>query len=370
MVFASDLDPFGLKMRNVDVIEKSYQYLSISPETLTDLHVDNAFAMMNKIIKEWTNPYFMQINEVLLPVKLINNCPWYPLPPEILNVYDVTVRVGQRFRLGSYSSSAGGNPDLAFDNNIDTIFEQTSPNGSLIIRLKDQQMNDNPALISCFGVLSGKSAYYRLKLFGSQTGTDGSWVELYDTKRQIPFSGEPTIMNTRWFTIPSPQSFLYYKLQEVGGETLSIREFYLQRFNLSRPISNIGRSTYQQITTPNQLSQTSICSIQKANDRINLQLWGSPTNVEDDDTSDNTSNYNFLYVRGSKFPFDFKSMLSEVDMNGRFIGTFIDHLAKELSGMYRQDLYEVRKRIAEESLQKARMQDNDLGGIQFTNYYN
>lgn len=364
MVFASNLDPFGLKMRNVDVIEKSYQYLSMSPETLTDLHVDNAFAMMNKIIKQWTNPFFMQMNEVLLPVKLINECAWYPLPPEILNVYDVTVRTARRYREGSLITTAYGNPEYAFDNNIDTIFEQLEPNGAVIIGF------DKPVMINCYGVLSGKDAYYRLKISGSNTNTPNSWVELNDTGRQLPFSGEPSVMNTRWFTILIPQSFLYYKIEETGGEILWIREIYLEKFNISRPISSIGRSTYQQITTPNQIAQTSICSIQKANNRINLQLWGSPSNVDDEDTSENSSNYNFLYVRGSRFPFDFKSMLSNVDINGRFIGTFIDHLACELAGMYKQDLYDLRKKIADESLQKARMQDNDLGGLQFTNYYN
>lgn len=363
MVFASDLDPFGLKMRNIDVMEKSFQYLSISPETLTVLHASNAFAMMNKIIKQWTNPYFMQMNEVLLPVKLINNCAWYPLPPEILNIYDVSVRTGVRYRTGEYMSLPDGNPSYAFDNNIDTVFTQAQPNGSITIGYTD------PISINCFGVLSGKDAYYRLKLSGSNTNLDDSWVQLYDTGRQLPFEGSPTVMNTRWFTIQTPQEFKYYKLEETMGETLSIRELYYEKFNINRPISTLGRSAYQQITTPNNVAQTSICSIQKANDRINVQMWGTPNNVDDDETIANSSNYNFLYLRGAKFPFDFKNLLSNVDMNGRFIGTFIDHLAAELSGMYKPDLYELRRKIAEDSLQKARMQDNDLGGIQFTNLY-
>lgn len=364
MVYASNLDPFGLRMRNIDVIEKAYQYLSISPETLTVLHAQNAFAMMNKIIKQWTNPFFMQFNEVLLPVKLINNCSWYPLPQEVLNVYDVSVRTAQRFREGSISAVGGGTPTLAFDRDINTVFEQTQPNGSITIGFSA------PVRLDCYGVLSGKDAYYQLKLSGSNTNTANSWVELHNTGRQLPFEGSPSEMNTRWFTILTPQEFKYYKLEETGGETLSIRELFYERFNISRPISHIGRSTYQLITTPNQMAQTSICSIQKANDRINLQLWGAPSNISDSaDNTQNSTNYNFVYVRGSKFPFDFKNLLSNVDMNGRFIGTFIDHLACELAGMYKQDMYELRKKIAEESLQKARMQDNDLGGLQFTNYY-
>jgi len=346
------------------MIEKCFQYLTITPDMLTDIHIDNAFAMMDKVIKDWTNPYFMQMNEVLLPVKLINNCSWYPLPPEILNVYDVTVRTAERFRTGSYSAVGGGNPSYAFDKDINTIFEQTSPGGSITFGM------EAPVAMNCFGVLAGKNAYYRLKLSGSNTNQDGSWVELYDTGRQLPFEGSPTVMNTRWFTILIPQEFRYYKLEEISGETLSIRELYYQRFNISRPISTIGRSTYQQITTPNNVSMTSICSLQKANNRINIQLWGTPTNIGDDDSVKNTSYFNFLYVRGSRFPFDFKSPLSNVDMNGRFIGTFMDHLTVELAAMYKPDMYELRKKIANDSLLRARMQDNDLGGLQFTSYYN
>lgn len=360
MVTASNLDPFGLKTRNIDIIESAFQLIGVSPETLTNLHADNAFEMMNKIIKQWTNPYFLQFNEVLLPVKLVNNCPWYPLPPEILNVYDLTVRNARRFRKGSYFTSSGGTPENAFDNNIDTIFTQTAPNGTLTIGLKE------PRTVNAFGVLSAVDRYYKFKLYGSNTRLDGSWVLLYDSKRQLQYEGSPTIMNTRWFNISTPQYFSFYKLEEAGGETISIREFYLQEFQFSRPLSTIGRSGYQQITTPNQKSAASIGSIQKANNRINVQLWGSPADLQDDSDEFNNLGYNFLYLRGSRFPFDFKSLLSEVDLNGRFLGTFTDHLSKELAAMYAPQLYELRKKISDETMQAARMQDNDLGGLQLT----
>lgn len=360
MVTPSNLDPYGLKTRNIDIIESAFQLIGISPETLTNLHADNALDMMNKIIKQWTNPYFLQFNEVLLPIKLVNGCPWYPLPPEVLNVYDLTTRNARRFRNGEYFTSAGGLPANAFDNDINTIFTQTSPNGSITIGF------DAPKTVSAFGVLSAVDRYYNLKLYGSDTKTDGSWVLLYDTKRQLPFEGSPTIMNTRWFVLPTPQVFLYYKLEETGGETISIREFYLQEFQFSRPLSTIGRSSYQQITTPNQKSSASIGSIQKANDRINVQLWGTPIDILDDSDEFNNQGYNFLYLRGSRFPLDFKSLLAEVDINGRFLGTFTDHLSKELASMYAPNLYDLRKKISDETMLAARMQDNDLGGMQLT----
>jgi hypothetical protein len=360
MVMASNTDPFGLKTRNIDIIESAFQLIGTSPETLTNLHVDNAFEMMNKIIKQWTNPYFLQFNEVLLPVKLVNNCPWYPLPPEILNVYDLTLRNGRRFRTGEYFTSSGVGVEYVFDNNIDTYFTQSAPNGTITIGF------DAPKSVNAFGVLSAVDRYYKFKLWGSNTKQDNSWVLLYDSKRQLQFEGSPTVMNTRWFNIATPQYFSYYKLEETGGETISIREFYLEEFQFSRPLSTIGRSSYQQITTPNQKSSASIGSIQKANDRINVQLWGSPTELQDDSDEFNNTGYNFIYLRASRFPFDFKSLLSEVDLNGRFLGTFTDHLSKELAAMYAPNLYDLRKKISDETMMAARMQDNDLGGFQLT----
>jgi len=52
MVTPSNLDPYGLKTRNIDIIESAFQLIGISPETLTNLHADNALDMMNKIIKQ------------------------------------------------------------------------------------------------------------------------------------------------------------------------------------------------------------------------------------------------------------------------------------------------------------------------------
>lgn len=355
-------DPYGINTKIFSFMEQAFSYVGFSPEKIEVEDTNRAYQALNKIQKDWINPFFLQFNEVLLPVKLINNISWYPLPPEVYNVYNVTLRAAIRYAKDPIflESSPGGDPTLAFDNNIYSICQQTDKNGHITIAFASE------VLVNAFGVLSAKTEFYNLELHGSNTGNSTDWVKLYSTDHGLKFEGSPTVMNTRWFTLNVPQYFKYYRLQETGGKTLSIREFYLEKFNYSRTIGDIGRATYMNITVPGLVGGVSTYSLQKTNTNINVQLWGAPTNVSEDEESGNSNNYNFLFLRGVKFPFTFGSLYEPINLNPRFHSTLVDWLAMELSYFYDPSKTQALTAKAEASFKRAKMQDNDLGGLVFT----
>jgi len=342
------------------VIDHAFKYCQIKPNEISNTDMlESAFFALNQIVTGWVNYKFLQFNEVILPVKLIENAPYYSLPTEVYDVYDVTVAICGRAYEGSTFSTAGGNPQSAFDDNLQTACTQTLPNGSLGIHLT------NPHLINYVGVLSNKDTQYKLKISGSNNGSD--WITLNDTQRFIEFKKSPNIMNIRWFNIDNPQVFEYYKIEEYGGATLDITELYFQKSTVSRPIASTGRSDFMNLTFKNRPGTGYLFSLQKTNTNINIQLWGAPSNIVGNQSVDGEmSSYNFLVIRGAKFPFDFNYMSNPIDLNRRYHQTLIDHLALEMAYLYKPELVQSLSAKAQNSYNKAMMLDNDKGGIKIT----
>lgn len=351
------------------IVDQAFRYCDISPNDIGDDMLEAAFFAMNQIIEGWVNFKILQMNEVILPVMLENNIPYYPLPTEIYNVYDCQLTICGRFLKGDYSSSptTSGSPDLCFDNNINTYCELSETDGFIQISSKSVNSIRPQYVINFVGILSQKDAYYKIVVEGSNDGTN--WVQLFDSQRQLFFKGSLTTLNTVWFNIRNPQPFSYYRIRETGGEKLSLREIYLESQQFSRTLRSIGRGTYQNLPTKNLPSTPFTYSLQKTNTNINIQFWGVPSNIPTDvnkiDISSIQGAYNFAILRAAKFPFNINYLHDEIDLQRRFRNSFIYLLAAELAALYKPDYEQKLSAKAQTEFTKALMLDNDLGGLRF-----
>ena len=139
----------------------------------------------------------------------------YSLPVGAIDVLNALYRTLSR-PSGSYASSAGGVVANVYDNDVDTVCQQTSANGNISV----DYGTDNPIYAGSIGVLpyvaNQGSASWALTL---EYSTDGAtWITLYNI-------GAVTVTDNQWlwYDIDPGQSVQYYRVRISGGATLALR---------------------------------------------------------------------------------------------------------------------------------------------------
>lgn len=162
----------------------------------------------------------------------------YKLPVGSIDALNVLYRTMNR-PIGSYSSSSGTAAN-AFDNNIDTICQQTAVNGNISVNYG----TNNPIYAGSIGILPGTSGSFHILLEYSTDGT--TWVTLEDT-------GVTTWVNNEWlwYDIDPGQSVQYYRMRETGGNTLAVREFYIGDNSREIQMARLNRDDYTNLPNKN-----------------------------------------------------------------------------------------------------------------------
>lgn len=161
----------------------------------------------------------------------------YKLPLGGVDVLNANYRQMQR-PTGSYSASSGV-ANNAFDNDVNTVDVQTSPNGSITVNYG----TDNPVYAGSIGILPGVSGSFHIIL---EVSNDGStWTTLEDT-------GVTTWVDNEWlwYDIDPGASKQYYRMRETGGNTLQVREFYVGNDSREVPMARLNRDDY--VSLPNK----------------------------------------------------------------------------------------------------------------------
>ena len=140
---------------------------------------------------------------------------------------------------GGYSASSGQVAN-AFDNSVDTVNVQTSPNGNIAV----DYGTDNPIYAGSIGILPGVSGSFHILLETSQDGT--TWTTLEDTGVTIWVDNE-----WLWYDIEPGTSAQYYRMRETGGNTLQVREFYVGNNSTEIPMSRLNRDDYTSLPNKN-----------------------------------------------------------------------------------------------------------------------
>jgi hypothetical protein len=145
---------------------------------------------------------------------------------------------------GGYTTSAGGVIANAFDNNIDTYTQQTSPNGNIGINYG----TDNPIYAGSIGILpyvaGGGSASWTLTL---EYSTNGSTWSTLDSLGTVIVTDNQWI----WTDIDPGQSVQYYRVRASGGTTLALREFYVGNNSREITMSRLNRDDYTNLPNKN-----------------------------------------------------------------------------------------------------------------------
>jgi len=343
-----------------DLIDQSCMLIGIPPEKIGGFLIKTALFSINSILSSWANSGVIQFNETQTLIKFQNGLIRYELPDGFYDVYDFNLATLGRRRSGIPYSSAGGSPAAAFDENITTSCEQTSPNGTIGINFN---WDDGPYKSDFFGVCSAKDTEYQLVLEGSNDQTN--WLTLYKMDRPTKFIGFPSQLSTQWFQINQPQAFKYLQIREIGGNTLNIRELYFEQYIQSIYRSNIGRSAYMQLSARENKSSPTLYSLEKQKQNIIVNIYQAPSDLPLIQDYANEANYNnFGLMRAVKYPLTVNFLSDEIPINRLFIPALEYELAYKLAlKSSRADQAQVLMGIAEMEFQKAKLSNNDLGGL-------
>lgn len=343
-----------------ELIDQAFLYVGVSPAEIDQLKTKSALFAINEILSTWINKGVLQFNETIIPIKLQNNVPSYTLSDNIYDVYDVTKASVGRRRVGVFYSTAGGNPDAAFDDNFDTSCIQTEPNGSLGIQFTEAEV----PRVDYVGVLSGKNTEYTLTIEGSDDQI--TWVPLLENSRTESFKAYKNATGIVWYALKSPQPFKYLQIRESGGQTLNVTELYFETYINSINISGIGRSNYMQISAKMINSTPSLYSMAKYKDKITISLRGVPNNLPvNQDYSNDSSVFNFLLCRGASLNFTVNYLHNPLEINSRFIGALRSALSAHLAILYKPDVADILRAESIETFNKALANDNDGGSLYF-----
>ena len=141
---------------------------------------------------------------------------------------------------GGYTTSAGGVIANAFDSDVDTICTQTSANGNIAINFG----TSNPIYAGSIGILPGVSGTFNVLIEYSEDGS--TWSTLYDP-------GETVWVNNEWlwYDIDPGQNVQYYRIRVTGGNTLSVREFYVGNNSTEITMARLNRDDYTNLPNKN-----------------------------------------------------------------------------------------------------------------------
>lgn len=364
---------------NTSIANPPYEFSDITFETILDFAlnlngldestatpnlVEFVRTTLNSILTDWINLGVLQFVQGNTIVKLQNNLIRYPLPNHICDVYDINVATMGRQRTGSPYSTAGGSPNLAFDGNLTTSCQQTSPNGTLGINFSIEGGNNR--IVDYFGIISRFEATYKLVLEGSNDNVN--FVPLYVMTRPTKFSGILSENYISWFEIDIPDSYKYLQIRETGGATLNISELYFMTYCNSIDRKMRGRSDYMQITNRNTPSFPNTFTIEKGNDHLTLASYGAPTNLpEVQDYQPNMAYFNYALMRVVSFPFNVNYLSYPININRLFIPSLMKFVAANVALQTKNyQLYQLLLADASESFKYAKINNSDLGGMNFT----
>lgn len=347
-----------------ELIDQAFMYIGVLPADQDVKKAKVALNALNEILYKWVNQGILQYNEQTIPIKLQNDVVAYQLPPNIYDIYDVTVASVGRQRIGTPFSSSGVATN-AFDENILTSCVQTAPDGNLGILFTINPITQ-PTLpvVNYVGVLSGTTTDYTLVIEGSDDNTN--YIPLHTDPRTQPFVGAPSLSNIVWYNINTPRPYTYLRIRETGGATLNIRELYFETQQNSRYITGIGRSEYMQFSMKMNPGTPSLYCMYKNNNNIVLNLYGVPSQLPAiQDFSSQMPFYNYLICRGVSLTMSITYLKNPLDINPRFIGALRTELSAQLALIYMPDKAQMLKSEAVEAFMHSITNDNDAGKLKF-----
>jgi hypothetical protein len=191
----------------------------------------------------------------------------YLLPVGGVDVLNALYRQMQR-PTGTYSASSGVAAN-AFDNDTETKDVQSSPNGNIAV----DYGSNNEVYAGSIGILPGTSGSFHILL---ETSADGvTWTTLEDTGVTAWVDGQ-----WLWYDIDPGASRQFYRMRETGGNTLSVREFYVGNMSREITMSRLNRDDYTNLPNKNfTANQPFQFWFNRTIPQATINLWPTPNNA-------------------------------------------------------------------------------------------
>jgi hypothetical protein len=191
----------------------------------------------------------------------------YSLPLGGVDVLNALYRQMQR-PTGTYSASSGVAAN-AFDNDTATKDVQSSPNGNISVDFG----SGNDIYAGSIGILPGTSGSFHILL---ETSDDGvTWTTLEDTGVTVWVDNQ-----WLWYDIDPGASKQFYRMRETGGNTLSVREFYVGNMSREITMSRLNRDDYTNLPNKNfTANQPYQFWFNRTIPQATINLWPTPNNA-------------------------------------------------------------------------------------------
>lgn len=195
----------------------------------------------------------------------------YDMPLGCIDVLNVLYRTMNR-PTGGYTSSDGGTVSNAFDNNVDTYCQQTSPNGNISITYG----TGNPVYAGSIGFLpyiaNNGSATWSIAL---EYSVDGATWQMLDDLGTIAVTDNVWV----WTDIDPGQSVGYYRIRAYNNTTLALREFYVGNNSTEIQMSRLNRDDYTNLPNKNfTANQPFQFWFDRTIPQPKVYLWPTPSN--------------------------------------------------------------------------------------------
>jgi hypothetical protein len=274
----------------------------------------------------------------------------------VYKTLDCTRVLTERQNTGITFTSAGGNPDFAFDGNFATACTQTAPNGYIGIDITTATAQPSPTQIKYVGVLSNVDRQYRLIVECSDDGLQ--WFPAYTMQRPQMFSGLKNAEYIVWFPIINPLNKTQWRIRELDGATLDICEIYLEKFMQSIYIAPISQDSFDALSFKTEVGLPTTYSILKKANQMYVFIWATPD-------SSNIQQTTLLDFRTLKYPFDINYLFYPIEIDQKYLKALRCNLTYELARIWNPAQANEFLNDFNVAMKEANKNDADIGPLNF-----
>lgn len=193
--------------------------------------------MINQMVNEGIPLY--TIDKQIYGLNLNQNL--LQFAPDTVDLINTLYRYNNLPSGGIAASSAGGNADNAFDQNLDTFCAQTVPNGNISYDFTTQ------TVVVTVGMLVHATATLNPAYEYSNDGLTWTIVVPAAAAASTYTAGQ-----WYWQDVSAPQSALLFRVRETSGGTLNITELIFGTAANEILLTRINRDDYQNLPFKNQ----------------------------------------------------------------------------------------------------------------------
>lgn len=286
------------------VVDRAFGRCKLRPQQISseDLSIaqQNLYlllsALANKGVQLWC------VEKIIVP--LYEGLANVTLPLGTVDILNANYRSLTRLE-GTYSTSAGGDADLAFDNDFDTACVQTSADGNISVEF------DTATQVTTVGLLPDATAALDLVFERSDDGL--VWTQV-DATGEVAATDEEWL----WWDIDGNEAALYFRVRETGGATLTARELFIGNTPLEIPLGRLNQDDYTAFPNKTFQGQPLQYWLDRARDQPVMNTWP---------VCSNAYRYSQFTVWRQRYIQDVGTLTESLDIPQRWFDAIVDDLA-------------------------------------------